>query len=111
MAAEQTDVTSQICPACGNSIDTSNAEPLQCEDCSNCGEKVQAERMFDNFLVLETVGVGGMGTVYKPAGRRTSAGRSGRSVEARISGTDRAAWIVNRVETPFFGQSGLVLAR
>src|SRR5437868_14587266 len=30
-----------------------------------CRQKVRAERMFDNFLIAETVGVGGMGTVYK----------------------------------------------
>lgn len=55
----------QTCPACGTSIDTSNAEPLANVDCPNCGEKVRAERMFNNFLIVETVGVGGMGTVYK----------------------------------------------
>ena len=66
MATEQQSAsTSQICPACGVSIDTTNAEPLQTIDCPNCGEKVRAERMFDNFVIVETVGVGGMGTVYK----------------------------------------------
>ena len=53
------------CPACGTSIDTSNVEPLARVDCPKCGEKVRVERTFDNFVLLETLGVGGMGTVYK----------------------------------------------
>lgn len=65
MAIEQVVQTTQACPACGSSIDVTNAEPLQQVACPNCGEQVRAERMFDNFLILETVGVGGMGTVYK----------------------------------------------
>src|SRR5437660_6728010 len=65
MAAESTVSTSQTCPACATSIDTSDAEPLARVECPNCGEKVRAERMFDHFVIVETVGVGGMGTVYK----------------------------------------------
>src|SRR6266404_6542786 len=65
MAAESTAANGQTCPACNASIDTSGAEPLAYVECPNCGEKVRAERMFDNFLIVETVGVGGMGTVYK----------------------------------------------
>src|SRR5256886_16637267 len=65
MVAESNAPTLQICPACGASIDTSDAEPLARMECPNCGEKVRAERMFNNFLIVETVGVGGMGTVYK----------------------------------------------
>src|SRR5579864_9032593 len=65
MAAEQSGSTSQICPACGASIDTTNAEPLQKIACPSCDEIVHAEGVFDNFVILETVGVGGMGTVYK----------------------------------------------
>ena len=65
MAAELSASTLQTCPACGVSFDTSDAEPLARVECPNCGEKVRAERMFDNFLIVETVGVGGMGTVYK----------------------------------------------
>ncbi len=65
MVAESSASTLQVCPACGASFDTSDAEPLARVECPNCGEKVQAERMFDNFLIVETVGVGGMGTVYK----------------------------------------------
>jgi len=65
MVAESSASTLQICPACGASFDTSDAEPLARVECPNCGEKVRAERMFDNFLIIETVGMGGMGTVYK----------------------------------------------
>src|SRR2546429_1124293 len=65
MATESKTSTLQTCPACGASFDTSEAEPLARVECPNCGEEVQSERMFDNFLIVETVGVGGMGTVYK----------------------------------------------
>ena len=65
MAAESTAANGQTCPACNASIDTSGAEPLAYVECPNCGEKVRAERTFDHFVLVETLGVGGMGTVYK----------------------------------------------
>lgn len=65
MAAERVASISQTCPACGASIDTTDAEPLARIACPNCGEKVRVERSFHNFVLLETLGVGGMGTVYK----------------------------------------------
>ena len=65
MAAEQTASNLQTCPACGTEIDTSSVEPLARVACPNCGEQFRVERMFDNFLLLETLGLGGMGTVYK----------------------------------------------
>jgi serine/threonine protein kinase len=55
----------QTCPACGAAVETSDAEPLTQVACPTCGEKVQVERTFDHFVVVETLGVGGMGTVYK----------------------------------------------
>jgi eukaryotic-like serine/threonine-protein kinase len=63
--AQKESATRQICPACGLTIDTTNAEPLVRIACPRCGEKVRVERMFDQFVLLETLGVGGMGTVYK----------------------------------------------
>jgi Protein kinase domain len=33
--------------------------------CPTCGEQVRVERTFDHFVVVETLGVGGMGSVYK----------------------------------------------
>jgi serine/threonine protein kinase len=55
----------QSCPACGTSVDTADVEPLARIACPKCGEKVRVERSFNNFVLLETLGVGGMGTVYK----------------------------------------------
>jgi len=46
-------------------IDTKNAEPLARLACPKCGEKMRVERMFDHFMLLETIGIGGMDTVYK----------------------------------------------
>src|SRR6266542_138322 len=57
--------TKQKCPGCGASIDTANADPLAHVACPKCGKKVRAERTFDHFVLIETLGIGGMGTVYK----------------------------------------------
>lgn len=57
--------SSQSCPACGMLIDVANEEPLARVECPSCGEKFRVERAFDNFVLFETLGVGGMGSVYK----------------------------------------------
>jgi len=62
MASER---TAQTCPGCGTTVDTTEAEPLARIACPTCGKKIRVERTFDHFLVVETLGVGGMGTVYK----------------------------------------------
>jgi hypothetical protein len=62
MASE---ATAQTCPGCGTAVDTTDAEPLARVPCPNCGKKIRVERSFDHFVVVETLGVGGMGTVYK----------------------------------------------
>ena len=55
----------QKCPACGTLIDVADLEPLSRVACPSCGEKFRVESTFDNFLLVETLGVGGMGAVYK----------------------------------------------
>src|SRR5438093_8595738 len=55
----------QTCPACSADIETSDAEPLAPVPCPKCGKQLRVERTFDHFSVVETLGVGGMGTVYK----------------------------------------------
>jgi DNA-directed RNA polymerase subunit RPC12/RpoP len=62
MASEH---TAQTCSVCGTTIDTTAAEPLARIACPTCGKKIRVERTFDHFAVVETLGVGGMGTVYK----------------------------------------------
>ena len=65
MSEAETDAGAQSCPACGAKVDTSKAEPLARVACPQCGEKLRVDRSFNNFLLLETLGTGGMGTVYK----------------------------------------------
>jgi tRNA A-37 threonylcarbamoyl transferase component Bud32 len=55
----------QTCPACGATVETTNVEPLAQMACPKCGEEIPVERTFDHFVVVEALGVGGMGTVYK----------------------------------------------
>jgi hypothetical protein len=65
MASESREASGQTCPSCGTLVDTTAAEPLERIPCPNCGKKIRVERTFDHFVVVETLGVGGMGTVYK----------------------------------------------
>ena len=65
MSESEADAQVQSCPACGAPVDTTNAEPLARVPCPKCGEKFRVERAFDNFVLVETLGVGGMGSVYK----------------------------------------------
>ncbi|MDQ6862169.1 MAG: protein kinase [Verrucomicrobiota bacterium] len=63
--ADTGNATPQPCPNCGTLVDVSDVEPLARVACPNCGEKFRVETAFDNFQIVETLGVGGMGSVYK----------------------------------------------
>jgi eukaryotic-like serine/threonine-protein kinase len=65
MSIEGSAPSTQTCSVCGVAIDTSDYEPLAHVACPNCGGKVRVQRAFDHFEVVETLGVGGMGAVYK----------------------------------------------
>ncbi|PYL57890.1 MAG: hypothetical protein DMF30_04670 [Verrucomicrobia bacterium] len=65
VTTEENPSATQACLACGTVIDTTAAQPLARVPCPKCGGKVRAERTFDHFVLVETLGVGGMGTVYK----------------------------------------------
>ena len=55
----------QKCRGCGAAVDTAGALPLAPVPCPKCGKKVRAERTFNEFELVETLGLGGMGAVYK----------------------------------------------
>ncbi|MEP7078064.1 MAG: serine/threonine-protein kinase [Chthoniobacterales bacterium] len=59
------DALTQRCPECESAVDVTAEEPLARVACPACGAKFRVERAFDNFVLVETVGVGGMGSVYK----------------------------------------------
>ena len=63
--SEVPEVAPQTCPACGTLVNVAEAEPLAIVPCPTCGEKLRVQRSFDHFLLVETLGVGGMGSVYK----------------------------------------------
>ncbi|MDQ6764793.1 MAG: serine/threonine protein kinase, partial [Verrucomicrobiota bacterium] len=64
MAAE-VDAPPQTCPRCGRVVAFPNAEPLARVACPGCGEMLHVERAFDHFNIVESLGGGGMGSVYK----------------------------------------------
>ena len=53
------------CWICGAVLDVGGYEPLVRVVCRNCGQKNLLQRTFDHFVPVETLGAGGMGTVYK----------------------------------------------
>ncbi len=53
------------CWICGAVLDAAGYEPLVRVVCRNCGQKNLLQRTFGHFVPVETLGAGGMGTVYK----------------------------------------------
>src|SRR6476646_4629740 len=53
------------CWICGAALDAGGHEPLVRVVCRHCGQKNLLQRTFDHFVPVETLGAGGMGTVYK----------------------------------------------
>lgn len=53
------------CPSCGGQIDVTGELPFALIYCPHCGEAMRARRMFNNFEVVELIGEGGMGSVFK----------------------------------------------
>lgn len=53
------------CPSCGGSIDVTEELPFAQIYCPHCGEGMRARRIFNNFELVELIGQGGMGSVFK----------------------------------------------
>ena len=55
----------EACPACGGAIDVSGELPFAQIYCPHCSEGLRARKMFNNFELVELIGEGGMGSVFK----------------------------------------------
>jgi len=65
MASTGSGVQLQPCPGCGQAVETTGLEPFAKVACPKCGTQLRVERVFENFAVVEPLGSGGMGSVYK----------------------------------------------
>lgn len=55
----------ETCPSCGGAIDVSGELPFAQIYCPHCSEGMRARRIFNNFELVELIGEGGMGSVFK----------------------------------------------
>lgn len=53
------------CPSCGGAIDVTDELPFAQIFCPHCGAGMRARRMFNHFELVELIGEGGMGSVFK----------------------------------------------
>ncbi|MBA3543025.1 MAG: serine/threonine protein kinase [Chthoniobacterales bacterium] len=65
MASKGNGAQLQACPGCGQPVETTGLEPFGKMNCPACGFQLRVERVFENYVVTEPLGTGGMGSVYK----------------------------------------------
>ena len=55
----------EACPACGTLMDVTEQAPFEQIYCPSCGQNLRARKQFNNYRLIELLGEGGMGSVFK----------------------------------------------
>jgi eukaryotic-like serine/threonine-protein kinase len=55
----------QPCPSCGRPVATAGLDPFSKLNCPGCNFQLRVERVFENYVGVEPIDTGGMGSVYK----------------------------------------------
>ncbi|CAN5410953.1 hypothetical protein BH09VER1_BH09VER1_10060 [soil metagenome] len=55
----------EACPACGTLMDVTEQPPFAKIFCPSCGQSLRARKQFNNYKLIEQIGEGGMGSVFK----------------------------------------------
>jgi len=63
--SEEREVLKIYCHGCHQKLDVTYMEPFSHFDCPTCNEGLIVPQWFDNFLLEEKVGIGGMAEVYR----------------------------------------------